>query len=242
MLSILKKEIRSFLSSLIAYVVVAVFLLAIGLFMWVYKDTNALDYGEASLETLFMMAPWVFIFLVSAITMRSFAEEKKAGTIELLTTHPISDWNIILGKFFGALCLVVFALIPTLLYYYTIHKLGSPAGNIDTGAMWGSYIGLLFLGGCYVSVGLFASSLTENQIVAFVLSTFLCFLMFSVMGQVSGLLSTGTANYYLQWLGIEHHYQSISRGVIDTRDLSYFIGFIAFFLGLTKLSFGRRKW
>ena len=242
MLSILKKEIRSFLSSLIAYVVVAVFLLAIGLFMWVYKDTNALDYGSASLETLFMMAPWVFIFLVSAITMRSFAEEKKAGTIELLTTHPITDWNIILGKFFGALCLVVFALIPTLLYYYTIHKLGSPVGNIDTGAMWGSYIGLLFLGGCYISVGLFASSLTENQIVAFILSTFMCFVSFSVVGQLSGLLSTGASNYYLEWLGIEYHYQSISRGVIDTRDITYFIGFIAFFLGLTKLLFGKRKW
>jgi ABC-2 type transport system permease protein len=221
---------------------VAVFLLTIGLFMWIYKDTNALDYGAASLETLFMMAPWVFIFLVSAITMRSFAEERKARTIELLTTHPISDWQIILGKFFAGLGLVLFALIPTLLYYYTIHKLGSPVGNIDAGAMWGSYIGLIFLGGCYVSVGLFASSLTENQIVAFVLSTFLCFVLYSVMGQVSGLLSTGTSNYYLEWLGVDFHYQSISRGVVDTRDISYFIGFIAFFLGLTKLSFGKRKW
>ena len=183
MLSILKKEIRSFLSSLIAYIVVAVFLLAIGLFMWIYKDTNALDYGAASLDTLFMMAPWIFIFLVSAITMRSFAEEQRAGTIELLTTHPVSDWQIILGKFWAGLGLVLFALLPTLLYYYTIHKLGSPVGNIDTGAMWGSYIGLLFLGGCYVSVGLFASSLTENQIVAFILSTFLCFVTYSVMGQ-----------------------------------------------------------
>lgn len=242
MLSILKKEIRSFLSSLIAYIVVAVFLLAIGLFMWVYKDTNALDYGAASLDTLFMMAPWVFIFLVSAITMRSFAEERKAGTIELLTTHPISDWQIILGKFWAGLGLVLFALVPTLLYYYTIHKLGSPVGNIDTGAMWGSYIGLLLLGGCYVSVGLFASSLTENQIVAFILSAFLCFVTYSVMGQVSGSLNTGTANYYLEWLGIDFHYKSISRGVIDTRDITYFIGFIAFFLGLTKLSFGKRKW
>lgn len=242
MLSIFKKEIRSFLSSLIAYIVVAVFLLAIGLFMWIYKDTNALDYGSASLDTLFMMAPWVFIFLVSAITMRSFAEERKAGTIELLTTHPISDWQIILGKFWAGLGLVLFALLPTLLYYYTIHKLGSPVGNIDTGAMWGSYIGLLFLGGCYISVGLFASSLTENQIVAFVLSTFLCFVTYSVMGQLSGLLNTGTSNYYLEWLGIDFHYQSISRGVIDTRDITYFIGFIAFFLGLTKLSFGKRKW
>lgn len=242
MLSIFKKEIRSFLSSLIAYIVVAVFLLAIGLFMWIYKDTNALDYGAASLDTLFMMAPWVFIFLVSAITMRSFSEERKSGTIELLTTHPISDWQIILGKFFAGLGLVLFALIPTLLYYYTIHTLGSPVGNIDTGAMWGSYIGLLFLGGCYISVGLFASSLTENQIVAFILSTFLCFVTYSVMGQLSGLLTTGTSNYYLEWLGIDFHYQSISRGVVDTRDITYFIGFIAFFLGLTKLSFGKRKW
>jgi ABC-2 type transport system permease protein len=242
MLSIFKKEMRSFLSSLIAYIVVAVFLLAVGLFMWIYKDTNALDYGSASLDTLFMMAPWVFIFLVSAITMRSFAEERRAGTIELLTTHPISDWHIILGKFFACLGLVLFALIPTLLYYYTIHKLGSPVGNIDTGAMWGSYIGLLFLGGCYVSVGLFASSLTDNQIVAFIFSTFLCFVTFSVMGQVSGLLNTGTSNYYLEWLGIDYHYQSISRGVVDTRDITYFLGFIALFLGLTKLSFGKRKW
>ncbi len=242
MLSILKKEIRSFLSSLIAYIVVAVFLLAIGLFMWIYKDTNALDYGAASLDTLFMMAPWIFIFLVSAITMRSFAEEQRAGTIELLTTHPVSDWQIILGKFWAGLGLVLFALLPTLLYYYTIHKLGSPVGNIDTGAMWGSYIGLLFLGGCYVSVGLFASSLTENQIVAFILSTFLCFVTYSVMGQLSGLLNTGTSNYYLEWLGIDFHYTSISRGVVDTRDITYFVGFIAFFLGLTKLSFGKRKW
>lgn len=242
MLSILKKEIRSFLSSLIAYIVVAVFLLAIGLFMWIYKDTNALDYGAASLDTLFMMAPWIFIFLVSAITMRSFAEEQRAGTIELLTTHPVSDWQIILGKFWAGLGLVLFALLPTLLYYYTIHKLGSPVGNIDTGAMWGSYIGLLFLGGCYVSVGLFASSLTENQIVAFILSTFLCFVTYSVMGQLSGLLNTGTSNYYLEWLGIDFHYTSISRGVVDTRDITYFVGFIAFFLGLSKLSFGKRKW
>lgn len=242
MFSILRKEIQSFLSSLIAYIVVAVFLLAIGLFMWIYKDTNALDYGVASLDTLFMMAPWVFIFLISAITMRSFAEEKKAGTIELLTTHPITDWQIILGKFFAGLVLVLFALIPTLLYYYTIYQLGSPKGNIDSGAMWGSYIGLLLLGGCYVSVGLFASSVTDNQIVAFILSAFLCFTTYSVMGQLSGLFGTGTMNYYMEWMGIDFHYQSISRGVVDTRDILYFISFIAVFLGLTRLYFGRRRW
>ena len=242
MTSIFFKEIKSFLSSLIAYIVVAVFLLGIGLFMWVYKDTNALDYGVASLDTLFMMAPWILIFLISAITMRSFSEEKKAGTIELLTTHPITDAQIILGKFLANFVLVLFAILPTLLYYYTIHELGSPKGNIDAGAMWGSYIGLVMLGACYVSVGMFASSLTENQIVAFVLSMFLCFATYSMMGQLSNLFGVGSLNYYLEWLGIDYHYQSISRGVVDTRDIVYFISFIGVFLGLTHLSFGSRKW
>jgi len=242
MVSIFIKEIRSFLSSLIAYIVVAVFLLAIGLFMWIYDDTNALDYGMASMDTLFMMAPWVFVFLISAITMRSFAEERKTGTIEFITTKPITDTQIILGKFFAGLTLVLFALIPTLLYYFTIHQLGSPQGNIDTGGMWGSYIGLVLLGAGYVSIGLFASSLTDNQIVSFVLSAFLCFFTYSVLGQLSGLFPTGKLNYYTEWLGIDFHYQSISRGVVDTRDVIYFISLVALFLGLTKLSFSRRKW
>jgi len=146
MLTIFVKEIRSFLSSLIAYIAIGVFLLAIGLFMWVFKDTNVLDGGYANIDTLFYMGPWVFIFLISAITMRSFSEEKKAGTIETLTTAPISDMSIILGKYFAGVVLVLFSLIPTLLYYYTIHQLGYPEGNIDTGAMWGSYLGLLMLG------------------------------------------------------------------------------------------------
>ncbi|MCB9261073.1 MAG: gliding motility-associated ABC transporter permease subunit GldF [Flavobacteriales bacterium] len=242
MFSIFKKEVRSFLSSLIAYVVVAVFLLAIGLFMWIYKDTNALDYGEANLSTLFFMAPWVFIFLISAITMRTFAEEQNTRTVELITTHPLTDWQIILGKYFAGLFLVVFALIPTVLYYITIYKLGSPAGNIDVGATMGSYLGLLFLGGCYVSIGLFASSLTNNMIVAFLLSAVLCFISYSVLGAIGNTINASKLSYTIEWLGIEHHYQSISRGVIDTRDVIYFVGFITFFLGLTNLMFGKRKW
>jgi len=242
MLTIWIKEVRSFLSSLIAYVVIAVFLLAIGLFMWIYPSTNALDYGTAGLDTLFMMAPWVFIFLISAITMRSFAEEKKSGTIELLSTHPVTDWQIVLGKYLAGLTLVLFALVPTLLYYYTIYQLGSPVGNIDTGATWGSYLGLIFLGSCYVSIGLLASVITENQIVSFILSTFFCFICFSVLGQTSELFANFGLEYAIEWLGIEHHYQSISRGVVDTRDVLYFLSFTAAFLGLTHFIFGRKKW
>jgi gliding motility-associated transport system permease protein len=242
MISIWIREVQSFLSSLIAYVVIAVFLLAIGLFMWIYPSTNALDYGSAGLDTLFMMSPWVFIFLISAITMRSFAEEKKTGTIELLSTHPIADWQIVGGKYLAGLTLVVFALIPTLLYYYTIYSLGSPAGNIDSGATWGSYLGLIFLGSCYVSIGLFASVLTDNQIVSFILSTFMCFMLFSVLGQVSGLFDGFGLEYAVEWLGIDFHYQSISRGVVDTRDVVYFLSFTAVFLGLTHFVFGRKKW
>ena len=173
MYSILKKEIRSFLSSLIAYVVMIVFLIAIGLFMWVLPDYNVFDMGYSDLNTLFSMAPWVFIFLISAITMRSFSEEKKNGTIEIITTKPVTDLQIILGKYFAGVLLVLFSLIPTLLYFYTVYHLGSPAGNIDIGATWGSYIGLFFLASCFVSVGIFSSAITDNQIVSFIVSMFL---------------------------------------------------------------------
>jgi len=238
--SIFRKELRSYLSSLIAYIVIIVFLLAIGLFMWVYPDTNALDYGYASLETLFTMAPWVFIFLISAICMRSFAEERKSRTVELLVTHPVSDWNIVMGKFLAVWVIVLFALIPTLLYFYTIHQLGAPKGNIDTGATWGSYLGLLFLGACYISIGLFSSTLTDNQIVAFVLSIFLCFFFFSAFVQISQF--SGEFGNLIEWVGISYHYDSISRGVVDTRDVLYFASFTTVFLGLTKFNFSNRRW
>ncbi len=233
MITLLIKEIRSFLSSLIAVIVIVVFLLAIGLFMWVFPDTNVLDYGYSNMDTLFTMAPVVFIFLISAITMRSYSEEKRMGTFESLVTKPISDLQIVLAKYLAGLFLVLFSLLPTLIYYYTIYQLGAPKGNIDSGAIWGSYIGLLLLGSCYVAIGLFSSSLTENQIIAFITSMFLCFFCFTAFEQISKLSIFSPIDYLLEWLGINYHYESISRGVLDTRDLVYFLSFTALFLGLT---------
>lgn len=242
MYSIFKKEIRSFLSSLIAYVVIIVFLLIIGLFTWVFADGNVLDQGYANLDVLFFMAPWVFIFLISAITMRSFSEEIKQGTFEILSTKPITDLEIILGKFFAAIVLVLFAILPTLLYFYSIYQLGLPKGNIDVGATWGSYIGLILLGGSYCAIGLFASSITPNQIVAFILGMFLCFFVFVGFQQLSSLSLFGSWDSFVQSLGIQYHYDSISRGVVDTRDILYFISLMSVFLGLTYLVLGSRKW
>lgn len=242
MYSILKKEIRSFLSSLIAYVVMIVFLIAIGLFMWVLPDYNVFDMGYADMNTLFSMAPWVFIFLISAITMRSFSEEKKNGTIEIITTKPVTDIQIILGKYFAGVLLVLFSLIPTLLYFYTVYHLGSPAGNIDMGATWGSYIGLFFLASCFVAVGIFSSAITDNQIVSFIVSMFLCYCFYNVFDLLANFNLLGSFDRMVASLGINSHYQSISRGVIDSRDIIYFLSFITAFIWGTKTVFGARKW
>ncbi len=242
MFSIYKKEIRSFLSSLIAYVVMLVFLLAIGLFTWVLPDYNVFDYGYANLDTLFSMAPWLFIFLISAITMRSLSEEKKNGTIEIITTKPISDLQIILGKYFAGLTLVLFTILPTLIYYVSIYKLGAPAGNLDSGAIWGSYLGLFFLSACFVAVGMFASAVSDNQIISFVVSMFLCFLFYNLFELIADFKLLGSWDSVVAGLGINAHYQSISRGVIDSRDVFYFIGFDVVFIAATKTLFGSRKW
>jgi ABC-2 type transport system permease protein len=242
MYSIFKKEIRSFLSSLIAYVVIIVFLLIIGLFTWVFADGNILAQGYASLDTLFFMAPWIFIFLISAITMRSFSEEINQGTFEILSTKPITDFQIILGKYLAAVCLVAFSVLPTLLYFYSVYQLGLPKGNIDMGATWGSYIGLILLGGCYASIGIFSSAATSNQIVAFVLGMFLCFFFYVGFQQISNLSLFGSWDSFIQNLGIQYHYDSISRGVVDSRDLVYFGSLISFFLGLTYIVLDSRKW
>jgi len=242
MYSIYKKEIRSFLSSLIAYVVMLFFLLAIGLFTWVLPDYNVFDNGYANLDTLFSMAPWLFIFLISAITMRSLSEEKKNGTIEIITTKPITDLQIILGKYFAGLTLVLFTLLPTIIYYITIYQLGSPVGNIDSGAIWGSYIGLFFLSACFVAIGMFASAISDNQIVSFVVSMFMCFLFHNLFELIADFKLLGSWDAAVAGLGINAHYQSISRGVIDSRDLIYFIGFDVVFITATKTIFGARKW
>lgn len=243
MFTLLKKEIGGFLSSLIGYIVISVFLLINGLFLWVFPlQFNVLDYGYASLEHLFMLAPVVFLFLIPAITMRMFAEEKRAGTIEMLMTKPLSDLHIILSKYFAGVLLVVIALLPTLIYFFSVYQLGSPKGNIDMGGTWGSYIGLLFLGSAFVSIGLFCSSLTDNQIVSFIVSVFLCGFAYIGFEFIYSLDLFGRFDLFIQSLGINAHYRSMSRGVIDTRDVLYFLSLIGLFILLTKISLESRKW
>lgn len=243
MIPILKKEINSFFSSLIGYMVIGVFLILMGLVLFVFPDTSLLSGGYATLDTLFGTAPMIFLFLIPAVTMRTLAEEQSSGTIELLVTRPISDWQIVIGKFLASFLLVVFALIPTFTYYLTVYFLGAPQGNLDSGGIIGSYIGLLFLAGAFVSIGIFASSLTNNQIVSFVLATFLCFFVYLAFDFLSSLpIFYGKTDDIIQSFGIEYHYSSISRGVLDSRDLTYFISVIILFLAATTLSLGRRKW
>lgn len=243
MFTLLKKEVRGFLSSLIGYIVITVFLLINGLFLWVFaSDFNILDFGFASLEGLFMMAPFVFLFLIPAITMRSFADEHKSGTIEFLLTKPITDLQIILAKYFAGVVLVIFSVLPTLVYFYSVFQLGLPKGNIDTGGMWGSYIGLLFLGAAFVSIGLFASSVSGNTIVSFIIAVFLSLFVYVGFDFIHSLELFGPFDLFIKSLGINTHYTSMSRGVIDTRDVVYFISLIAFFILITRLSIESRKW
>lgn len=243
MTSIFWKEINTFFSSLIGYIVIGVFLIIMGLVLFIFPDTSLLEYNVASLDQLFLMAPLVFMFLIPAVTMRSFAEEQQDGTIELLTTRPLSDLSIVLGKFFACLLLVVFALLPTLLYYVTVYQLGAPVGNLDSGAIAGSYFGLIFLAAIFASIGIFASSLTSNQIVSFVLATFLCFLFHYGFYYFSQLpVFFGRSDDIVQMIGIDYHYESISRGLVDTRDLVYFISVTALFVAMTVVSIGKRKW
>lgn len=241
MFSILKKEINSFFASPVGYLVISVFLLLNGLFLWLFKgDFNILDNGFADLSSFFLLSPWIFIFLIPAITMRSFSDEKKQGTLELLLTKPISHLQIVLGKYFGALILVTIAILPTLIYVYTISKLGNPEGNLDIGSITGSYIGLIFLAAAYIAIGIFASTLSDNQIVAFIIAVFLCFFFYFGF--------EGLANYklfgdslYIEKLGMDFHFKSVGRGVLDTRDLLYFLSITAFFIVMTKLNIKKQS-
>ncbi len=242
MTSIFRKEINAFFSSLIGYITVGVFLVLMGLIMFVFPDFSLLNYNYATLDQLFDIAPLIFLFLIPAVTMRSFAEEHQSGTIELLVTRPLHDLEIVLGKYLANLFLVLIALLPTLLYYYTVYQLGSPKGNLDSGAILGSYIGLFFLGGTFVSIGIFASSLTDNQIVAFVLATFLSFFFYWGFFFFSKLpVFIGKMDDLIQKIGIDYHYASISRGVIDTRDIFYFLSVIGVFIVLTLFSLNRKR-
>ena len=243
MLTLYFKEINSFLSSLIGYIVITIFLTAVGLFMWVFPgELNLLDAGYANIDTLFIVAPWVFMFLIPAVTMRMFADEKKSGTIELLLTRPLTDLQIIAGKYLAGLTLVILSLLPSLVYYYSAHTLGNPSGNIDTGGMWGSYLGLLFLAAAYVAIGIFSSSITENQIIAFIISVFLCFFFFIGFESISTLALFGKIDNIILQFGINEHYISMSRGVIDTRDVIYYISLISIFLLFTRTVLESRKW
>jgi ABC-2 type transport system permease protein len=243
MFALLRKEIESFLSSLIGYIVIVVFLLVVSFFLWIISfGQNIISNGYASIDGLFAIAPMVFLFLIPAITMRMFSEEKKTGTIEMLLAQPLSDMQIILAKYFAGVILVIFALLPTLVYYYSVYQLGLPPGNIDSGAMWGSYIGLLFLGGTFVAIGLFASSVTDNQIVSFIVAALLSAFFYLGFEFIWPLDIFSGLGLIISQLGILSHYDSISRGVIDTRDLVYFISVIAFFLMVTRFSLASRKW
>ena len=243
MFTLFKKEIRAFLSSLIGYIAISVFLLLVGLFLWILPtESNLLTNGYAGLDSLFGLAPWVFLFLIPAITMRSFADEKKAGTIEFLLTKPLTDIQIILAKYFAGVTLVLFSLLPTLIYYYSVYKLGSPVGNIDSGGTWGSYMGLFFLASAFTAIGIFASSLSDNQIIAFILAVFLCFFFYIGFEYISALDLFGKVDDFIISLGINDHYASMSRGVIDTRDVVYYLSLSGIFIFLTKTVLESRKW
>ncbi len=243
MFAIYKKELNSFFSSLTGYIVIGVFLVITGLFMWLFTDTSVIEYSYASLDTLFYLAPTLFTFLIPAITMKSFSEESQKQTLELLMTKPLTNTQIILGKYFAYFTLIIFALLPTLIYYYSIYQLGAPKGNIDTGAVIGSYIGLIFLAGVFVAIGIFSSSLTKNQVVAFVIAILLSFLIHWGFDFVSKLpVFWGVWDDMIQKFGIDYHYRSISKGLIDTKDVVYFISVVIIFLVFTDYVLKKRKY
>jgi len=237
------KELRSFLSSIIGYIFIAIFLILNSLFLWVFSyETNILDGGTADLRSFFGISPIIFLILIPAITMRSFSEEKRTGTIELLFTRPISDFSIIFTKYLAGLTLVIISILPTLIYYFTVHALGEPVGIVDDGATITSYLGLILVGACLVSVGIFASSITDSQIVSFILAMFLSWFMFMGLDLLAVFSQFGGLDLVLRNMGIMEHYDSIQRGVLDTRDLIYFVSFAAVFLLSTKLVLQSRKW
>ena len=236
MLPILKKELNSFFSSPIGYLVIAVYLVINGLFLWVFNgDFNILHAGFADLNSYFFLAPWIFIFLIPAITMRSFSDEFNTGTIEILRTKPITIWQLIIGKFLGSLCLVILAILPTLIYIYSIYQLGNPVGNINFGTTIGSFLGLLFLAATYTAIGVFSSTISKNQIVSFLVAVFISFFLYYCFEALASNNLFGSLDYTIQNIGMSTHFNSISKGVIDTRDLIYFTSLAFLFLYFTKI-------
>ncbi len=243
MYSLFKKEIKTFFGSLIGYLAILVFLLVTGLFLWVFPGAyNIPDNGYATLEGLFSLAPWLYLFLVPAITMRFFADEKRTGTLEILLTRPLSDFQLIFAKFLAGMVLVIFSLLPTLLYFLSVYLLGNPVGSIDTGATWGSFFGLFFLASIYVAIGIFASSLTDNQIVSFILAMVLSFIFYLGFDFIASSGIPFLLEQIFEWLSINNHYLSASRGVIDMRDMVYFTGMTFLFLWFTRGFLRKGTW
>lgn len=243
MFSLYLKEIKSYLTSVVGYVFIGVFLVVTGLFLWVFPNiNNVLSAGVADLQGLFSLSKFLFLFLVPAITMRSFAEEQRQGTLELLLTKPLTDNQIITAKFLSCLTLLLIALLPTLIYIVSVYNLGKPIGNIDMGSTWGSYLGLVFLGATFISVGVFISSITNNQIIAFILTAPICFILYFGFEFIYSFEVLGSFGYFVKTLGIDHHYASISKGVIDSRDVIYFCSVTFIFLFATRISLLSRKW
>jgi gliding motility-associated transport system permease protein len=234
MITIALKELRQFFSSLSGYITIILFLLVNGVYLFVLKDSNIFDFGYATLDQFFTLSPWVFIFLIPALTMRSFSEEFKSGAFEIVKTRPITRWQIVLGKYVAVLIVILIALLPTLLYVFTIQSL-SAVGGIDKGGITGSYIGLIFLAAVFAAISIWCSALTSNAIIAFLISAFACIIVYFGFNALSKLpVFTGNADYYIEMLGIDFHYRSISRGVVDTRDLTYFLSIIFIFLYVTQ--------
>ena len=243
MFSLYVRELKAFLNSVLGYVFITVFLIITGLFLWVFPTpANILHSEMADVSGLFNIAGFLFLFLIPSITMRSFAEEKRLGTMELLLTKPLSDTQIILAKYLACLTLLVLALLPTLIYVVSVYNLGNPVGNIDLARTFGSYMGLVFLGSAFISIGLFVSSLTNNQMIAFILTAPLCFIAFVGFDFVYDIEIFGSFGYFIRKLGLNYHYLSISKGVVESRDLIYFTIYTVFFLLLTKISLLSRKW
>ena len=243
MFAIFKKEIQQFFSSLVGYVAIIVFLALLGMFIWIFPDSNILDSGYANLDYFFDVAPYILCVLIPAVTMRSFAEEINTGTIELLSTRPVTELEIILGKYFAALALVLIAIAPTVIYFYTIYHLASPVGNIDVGGVLGSYFGLIFLGAVFVSIGIFCSAITSNQIVAFIVGVFLCFFLYMAFGYISQFsVFIGKNDYLVESFGLSSHYDAMGKGVLDSRDVIYFISIISLFVFSTRTALSSRRW
>jgi len=241
MKALLLREIKTFFGSPIGYLVVAIFLILNGLFLWVFEgEFNILNSGFADLSPFFKLAPWILIFLIPAVTMKSFSDERKQGTMELLFTKPLSNWEIVNGKFFGAFVLILVALVPSVLYVITIYTLGNPVGNIDFGSTLGSYFGLLFLIAAYTAIGVFTSTLSDNQIVAFILAVFFCFIFYFGFDGLSRFF--GSFSPLVASLGMDFHYKSMSRGVLDTRDILYFASISILFLAATVYQLKSFKW